>query len=189
VTHRAILCVGLLAIGGARVSTVPRTGTPAPAVEAEIKVTPLVTGGRVAASFVASGAFTSESRDVVKSGLPLTFTYEIDLRRPSSIWFDRTVGATVVSATVKFDNLTGLYQITKQQDGRVVSSDTTSKEDEMQVWTTEFEKVPVRVTESLESNVEYYVQVRLQARPHLRTSLWPFGRDDGSGRADFTFIK
>jgi uncharacterized protein DUF4390 len=184
--RRVGLLVALLMIGGAQVSTVPGD---APAAAAEIKVTPLVAAGRVAASFVASGAFTTESRDVVKSGLPLTFTYEIDLRRPSSIWFDRTLGSTVVSATAKFDNLTGVYQVTKQQDGRVVSSSTTSKDDEMQVWTTAFEDVPVRVTEQLESNAEYYFQVRLQARPHLRTSLWPFGRDDGVGRADFTFIK
>lgn len=177
---------GLLVAGGALGAARP---APEAAAPVEIKVTPLVTEGRVSASFVAGGAFTSESRDVVKSGLPLTFTYSIELRRPSSVWFDRTVGSTTVSAVVKFDNLTAVYQVTKQQDGRVFWSKSTSKEDEMQAWTTEFADVPVRINERLESNGEYYFQVRLQAHPHLRVSLWPFGRDDGSGRADFTFIK
>jgi len=185
--RRLILLVAVIMVARAPVWTVPARDT-APA-STDIKVTPLVADGRVSASLVAPEAFTAESRDVVKSGLPLTFTYEIDLRRPSSIWFDRTLGSTVVAATVKFDNLTGLYQVTKQQDGRVVTSKSTSKEDEMRTWSTQFDDVPARVTEPLESNVEYYLQVRLQVRPHLRMSLWPFGRDDGAGRADFTFIK
>lgn len=168
---------------------VPHMAPEASTAAANIKVTPLVTAGRVSASFVAAGAFTTESRDVVKTGLPLTFTYLVELRRPSTIWFDRTVGSATVSAAVKFDNLTSMYQVTKQQDGRVVWSKSTSNDDEMQAWATEFVDVPVRISERLESNVEYYFQVRLQARPHLHALLWPFARDDGSGRADFTFIK
>lgn len=183
------LALAFLAVAFAGGDVAPARSPEAVAVAATIKVTPMVTPDRVAASFVAAGAFTSESRDVVKSGLPLTFTYVVELRRPSTIWFDRMVGSATVSAVVKFDNLTSVYQVTKQQDGRVFWSKSTSKEEEMQAWTTEFADVAVRTSERLESNVEYYFQVRLQARPHLRASLWPFGHDDGSGRADFTFIK
>ena len=68
-------------------------------------------------------------------------------------------------------------------------SKSTPKDDEMRDWITEFDAVPVPISEPLEPNADYYVRVRLHAHPHLRFSLWPFGRDDGSGRADFTFIR
>jgi hypothetical protein len=41
----------------------------------------------------------------------------------------------------------------------------------------------------LEANADYYVRVRLHATPKRTFSLWPWGRDDGSGRTDFTFIR
>jgi len=156
---------------------------------AEIKVTPVVAEGHVAASFSAVGAFTPDSREVVKSGVPLTFTYLVELKRPSSVWWDRTVGSATVAAAVKFDNLTNIFQVTKQQDGRVTWSKSTSKEEEMRGWVTTFESVPISVTEPLQPNADYYVRVRLDAHPHVHVSLWPFGRNDASGRADFTFIR
>jgi len=157
---------------------------------ADIKVTPVVTGGHVVTTFAAPDAYTDDSREVVKSGVPLTFTYMLELRRPSSLWWDRTVGSATVAAKVKFDSLTGEYQVTKEQDGHVVSSKTTVKEEEMRGWATSFEAVPIVPDEALEANADYYVRVRLDARPHLSMSLWPFfGRSDAIGRADFTFIR
>jgi hypothetical protein len=54
---------------------------------------------------------------------------------------------------------------------------------------TTFERVPLQPGEPLEPNADYYVRVRLHASPKRTFSLWPWGRDDGSGRADFTFIR
>ena len=156
---------------------------------AEIKVTPVVTDGHVSASFAAPEAFTDDSREVVKSGLLLTFTYTVEVRRPSTVWWDRTLGSETVAASVKFDNLTKDYQITKQQSGRVTWSKSTARDEEMRDWITKFEDVTVSISEQLEPNADYYVRVRLQSHPRLRFSLWPFSRDDGSGRADFTFIR
>jgi hypothetical protein len=164
-------------------------GGAGPDAAALIKVTPLVAEGHVSASFVASGAFTDESGEAVKGGVPLTFTYLVELRRPSTIWLDRTVGAATVAASVKFDTLTSVYQVTKHQEGRVTWSKSTPREEEMRGWITTFDGVPVQVSEALEPNADYYLRVRLQTRPHLKFSLWPWGRDDASGRASFTFIR
>jgi hypothetical protein len=59
-------------------------------------------------------------------------------------------------------------------------------------WMTTFDRVPLDVGGGLEANVEYYVRIRLFCTPRRTISLWsmwPFGHDDGSGRADFTFIR
>jgi hypothetical protein len=155
----------------------------------DIKVTPLVAEGRVAASFAAPTAFTDDSREIVHSGVLLVFTYVVELRRPSTILWDRTLGSATVGASVKFDNLTSVYQVTQQQDGRVTWSKSTPQEAEMRGWVTAFDRVPVQASEALEANADYYLRVRMQSRPRAKFSLWPWGRDDGSGRADFTFIR
>jgi Domain of unknown function (DUF4390) len=154
-----------------------------------VTVTPVVAEGHVFASFTAMSAFTDDARAVVQSGLLLTFTYTVELRRPSTIWFDHTVGETVVASSAKYDNLTGQYQVSKQRDGRVFWSEQTDQESQVRAWMTTFDQVPIDPTEPLQSNADYYVRVRLHASPRRTFSIWPWGRDDGSGRADFTFIR
>jgi hypothetical protein len=160
----------------------------APAIP-DIKVTPVVASGNVLATFVAADAFGDESRELVRNGVPLTLTYLVEVRRPSTVWLDRTVGSTTVAAKVKFDSLTSMFLVTKEQDARVTSSKSTAKEDEMRRWATEFDAVPVAAQEPLEPNADYYVRVSLDAHPNLKFSLWPFSRAHATGRADFTFIR
>jgi hypothetical protein len=157
---------------------------------ADVKVTPLVgLDGHVSASFAAPTAFTDDAREVVRSGLSLTFTFTVELCRPSAVWFDHKLSVANLAASVKYDNLTRVYQVSKLQEGRVTWSDRTDDEDKMRVWVTAFDGVPLESSEALEPNVDYYVRVRLRASPHRTFSLWPFNRDEGSGRADFTFIR
>jgi hypothetical protein len=159
---------------------------------AEIRVTPLVDNGRVFASFAAADAFDGEAQEVIRSGLVVTLTYDVDLRRPSTLWFDRTVGRVIVAASVKFDTLTGKYQVDRLQGGKIVSSRMSDREDELRGLLTEFEKVPIEPTEALEPNGDYYVRVRLHSNPRTRFSLWsfwPWGGDAASGRASFTYLR
>jgi len=164
-------------------------GSVAAMTPAEINVTPVVIEGRVVASFTAPNAFSDDAREVLQSGLLLTFTYVVELRRPSTVWFDRTVAETTVAASVKFDSLTGIYQVSKLRDGRVMWSERTDKESDVGGWLTAFDQVGLEPTEPLESNADYYVRVHLRMSPRRTFSFWPWGRDDGSGRKDFTFIR
>jgi hypothetical protein len=159
------------------------------AVTDVVRVAPLVTDGRVFTSFAAPGAFTADAREVVKSGLPLTFTFTVELRRPSAVWFDHTLTSATLAGSVKFDNLTRIYQVSKLQEGRVVWSEHTADEDQMRGWITTFDSVPLDPVEPLEPNADYYVRVRVRASPRLAFAWWPFSHDDGSGRKDFTFIR
>jgi Domain of unknown function (DUF4390) len=158
----------------------------------DVKVTTVVADdGRVLASFTAYSAWTSEAREIVRSGLALTFSFDVELRRPSTIWFDSTLAHVRVASSVKYDNLTGTYQMSKLREGRVVSTDNATQEAPVREWMTFFDRVPLEPGR-LEPNAEYYVRVRLFCSPRRTVSLWsmwPFGKDDGSGRADFTVIK
>ncbi len=161
----------------------------AAAAAGDIRVTPIITEGKVSASFTADAVFTGDVRAVVQSGLLLTFTYTIELKRPSSFWWDRTVTTTSVGSSVKFDNLTGVYQVSKMQEGQVTWSERTEDANEARTWMTTFERVLVASGDELEPNADYYLRVRLRTSPRRTFSLWPWGADDAVGRADFTFIR
>ena len=154
-----------------------------------IEVTPVVSHDRVLASFSTPSSFATDANEIVKSGLLLTFTFTVELRRPSTVWFDHTLSAVTVASSVKFDNLTGVYQVSKVVDGRVVWSEQSRHDPEVRQWMTSFEKVALLSPVPLEANAEYYVQVRMHATPKRTFSLWPFSGDTASGRADFTFIR
>lgn len=158
-------------------------------VESDINVTPVVTDGKVIASFAAPAAVFDDARDAIKTGLLLTFAYTIELRRPSSIWFDRTLAETTAAASVKFDSLTGVFLVTRLRDERVVWSERTDKEADVRGWITSFDQIALEPNEPLETNADYYVRVRMHMSPRRTFSIWPWSRDDGSGRKDFTFIR
>ncbi len=155
----------------------------------DIIVTPLVTEGRVLASFTAAAAFDEDARELLKSGLPVTFAYAVDLRNPSLLWFDGTLASVEVSASAKYDTLTDTYQVSKLRGDQVVWSESTRDQEQVGAWMTTFDRIPLEPSSALEANRDYYVQVRLYTRPQRRFSLWPWGGDDGSGRADFTFLR
>jgi hypothetical protein len=164
------------------------TAAGAPEASAQsIRVTPVATDGRIRVTFLLADGFTDELRAAIRSGLPTTIVYEIELRRPS-IWFDRTIASAEVSVRAEYDNLTRRYQVTRMQDGRLEWTRPAEREPDVRAWMTEFDRLPLFSTAGLEPNVEYYVRVRAQRSPRDSWFWWPWGRDDASGRAKFTFI-
>src|SRR3989442_3634333 len=109
----------------------------------DITVTPIARDGQVLVSFELSDGFTAEVRDAIQSGLPTTFSYEVELRRQTSIWFDRTVASVIIAATVRFDNLTRRYQMSHATDGRVEDAKPAEQLDRVRERITKFERVPL----------------------------------------------
>ncbi len=155
----------------------------------DVRVTPQLADGHVFASFAAPAAYSADVEEAVRTGLAITLTFTVDLRRGSTLWFDHTLATTTVATSIKFDNLTHIYQVSKLNEGRVTWSEQTDREDQMQAWATAFDRVLVSPGDGLEANADYYLRVRVRASPHRTFFLWPWGRDDASGRADFTFIR
>jgi hypothetical protein len=153
-----------------------------------VKVTESIVNGRVFASLTAPAAFTDDVRRLLKSGVPVRFTFTVELQRPSWFW-DPTLAATTVAAAATFDSLTGQYQASKYLNSAVVKSELLREEADVRTWFTAFERVPLEPARALEPNADYYIRVRLRARPKPTWSIWPFGGDDASGRKDFTFIR
>jgi hypothetical protein len=153
----------------------------------DISVTPITRDGQVVVSFDLSDGFTPEVRDAIQSGLSTTFSYDVDLRRDTTL-FDRTVASVAISATVRFDNLTRRYQMSRTVDGRVEDARPTEDQQAVRGWMTHFERIPLSTTAQLEANGEYYVRVRAHTRPHNAWFFWPWGASV-FGQAKFTFIQ
>ena len=155
-----------------------------------LQVTPLPRDGEVLVSFKLDEGLTDQIKDTIQSGLTFKFVYKVELRRASAAWFDRTISEAVVAATVKYDNLTRRYTVTRAVNGSIDWSDTTTREDEAWRWlTNDFVRMSLFRSVALEPNAEYYVRVRLNASPRNSAFLWPWAADDAVGMTRFTFVR
>ncbi|HXW05300.1 MAG TPA: DUF4390 domain-containing protein [Vicinamibacterales bacterium] len=153
-----------------------------------IQVTPLAREDRVLVSFKLTDAFTEEVRAAIHSGMTVTFVYDVQLRRSATLWVDRTIGEATVTASVKYDNLTRRYLVTRAQDGRTERAENLDEEETARAWLTEFEKLPLFRSSALEPNAEYYLRVRAHTTPRNAAFVWPWGSDI-AGLAKFTFLR
>ena len=156
-----------------------------------LQVTPLPRDGEVLVSFKLAEALTDDIKAAIQSGLTVKFVYKVELRRSAPGWFDRTIGNSVdVAVSVKYDNLTRRYSVSRTIDGRMDWADTTQKEEDAWRWLTDdFARLSLFRGAQLEPNAEYYVRVRANASPHNKSFIWPWTGDDAVGFAKFTFIK
>lgn len=175
---RRLVSIGVLVVAWAR-----------PVAAQAIQVTPLQRGGQVLVSFTLVDGFDEGVRAAMHSGLPTSFTYEVELRRAAALWVDRTMASATVTATVKYDNLTRRYQVSRTIDGRLEAEpQVTDSEDLVRTLVTVFDKLALFATADLEANAEYYLKVSARTSPRSTWFLWPWGRHSASGRATFTFI-
>jgi Domain of unknown function (DUF4390) len=160
----------------------------APLVAQSIRVTSLTREDRVLVSFELTEVYNDDLKAAIQSGLPTSITYDVELRRATTLWVDRLVDTARVTASVRFDNLTRRYQISVMRDGRVEDSRVTEDEQAVQQALTAFSRLPLFRTASLEPNAEYYVRVRAQTRPRNSLFVLPWERGGVLGSAKFTFL-
>jgi len=160
------------------------------AAGAALDVKALAKDGRVLVSFTLANGFTSELQTAILSGMAATIAYEVELRRGGTLWFDRTLSATTVTASARYDNLTRQHRLTRAVDGRGEEPRLTENEGEVREWMTVFKQLSLFGTQALEPNAEYYVRVRARTRPRVTWFLfWPWEHAAPTGEARFTLIQ
>jgi hypothetical protein len=177
--HRAVVVLFLAALS-----------LPVLADAQSLKVAPLSRDGQVLVSFELEQELTDEIREAIHSGLTYSFIYRVDLRRGSAIWFDRTIASAVVTATVRYDNLTRRYHVSRLLDGRTDWADTTDREEVAWGWLTKgFDRLTLFNRVSLQANAEYNLRVRAHSTPRNAAFPLPWHGDDVVGLVKFTFIR
>ena len=190
------LAGGTAPAAGAQRAAAPVVAAPTPAKaapadsddDAIITVAPQARGGSILVSFSTPRAVTPAVEQAIASGLPTTFTYDVELRRPSTFWFDKLVDSARIAVTVRFDPLTRRYHVMLLQDGRVAEERTTDKVEDMRRWVSTFERLPLFTTRELQEHTAYDVRVRGRTTPRHTWSFWPWARPSAHGSAGFTFL-
>jgi uncharacterized protein DUF4390 len=154
-----------------------------------IQVTPLTRDDRVLVTFRLNDVFTDEVRTAMHSGMTITFIYDVELKRGAALWIDRTMASSRVSASVRYDNLTRRYHVTRRWDDRMDKVEVLEREEDVRDWLTNFDKLPLFSNTTLEPNAEYYLRVRAKTTPRNASFVWPWQGSDVAGLAKFTFLR
>jgi hypothetical protein len=84
-------------------------------------------GGKVSLRFTLADAFENgEMVQSLQSGLPTSFTYEVEIYRARPNWFDETVGRSRIEVICTFNSVTREYLLNYRRDRKLVRSETFS---------------------------------------------------------------
>ena len=82
-------------------------------------------GGKVSVRFTLEGAFQqAEMVEALRSGLPTSFTYTIEIFRDRPNWFDDGIATARVEVITTYNSLTREYLLNYRRDRKLVRSET-----------------------------------------------------------------
>ena len=62
------------------------------------------------------GAFTQEMEEAVKSGVPASFTFLVNLHRSRGMWFDKEMADLTITHTIKYNSLKKEFTVSRSWD-------------------------------------------------------------------------
>jgi hypothetical protein len=106
------------------------------------------------------GAFTSEMEAAVKKGVPVSFSFFVNLNRTRSMWFDKELAELTITHTIKYNSLKKEYAVSRSWDGNspviVPGLDAAKK------LMTEIDSLKVISLDLLEKGKQYQVQAKAE---------------------------
>ena len=117
------------------------------------------TGNYVTMDAALLNGFTEEIREAVESGVPMTMTFNIELRKEVSLWADSLVRANTVSHTVQYDSLKKAYRFS-EVGKNVKRSIITRKPHQYQKLMLSLKNIPLAPIYQLDPKEKYYVRVK-----------------------------
>ncbi len=116
-------------------------------------------------------AFNEKIREAIESGVAMTFTYEIELLRHSSVFGDEVVSQNKVTHTVQYNTLKKVYQFSSQGKNANRKVTTKSMEKYQQLMLT-LKDIPIAHIFKLDPEEKYYARVKAEMEAE---GLWfPF---------------
>lgn len=97
--------------------------------------------------------------EAIESGVPMTVTFQIELRKQVSLWNDTLIRSNEVSHTVQFDSLKKAYrfsEVGKNVKRKII----TQKKDRYQQLMATLNNIPIAPIYQLDPAEKYYVQVK-----------------------------
>lgn len=116
-------------------------------------------------------AFNEKIKEAIEGGVPMTFTYEVELSKASSVFGEEVISKNTIVQTVQFDTLKKVYQFSSQ--GKNVNRKVSTKNIEryQQLMLT-LKDIPIAHTFKLDPEEKYIVRVKAEMEAE---GLWfPF---------------
>ena len=126
-------------------------GPPVPGIS---EVSGTIRGGEARVRFTLLNAFSPEMVEALKSGIEITFKTTVEVERVYRGWFNRPMGRVRYTRSVRFDALSGVYRL-HRDDGDELLADVLTALDRM----TRFEVV-VPMSGDVEKGKPYRARVR-----------------------------
>ena len=99
-----------------------RAAPPSPTIE---QLSATAAAGKVSVRFTLAGAFSNDEMvEALKSGLPTSFTYSIEIFRDRPNWFDDSIANARVEVICTYNSLTREYLLNYRRDKKLVRSET-----------------------------------------------------------------
>ena len=110
-------------------------------------------------------SFSNKMQEAIKTGIPTTFKYYINLYQKRSLWNDKLVTAITVSNTVKYDNLKNEYfVISKNGKTNGESSSVLSSLFEAKKFMNNVQISSYYPMWKLERNRDYYIKIKAASK-------------------------
>ena len=103
--------------------------------------------------------FTEKILEAIENGVPMGFTFEIELRKANTLWMDSLVSSNKVRHRVQFDSLKKAYRFSefgKNVKRKII----TRKESRYQKLMLTLKNIPIAPIYKLDPNEKYYVRVK-----------------------------
>jgi hypothetical protein len=103
--------------------------------------------------------FTEKINEAIENGVPMGFTFEIELRQENTAWVDSLISSNKIRHQVKFDSLKKIYRFSefgKNVKRKVI----TRKDSRYQQLMLTLQDIPIAPIYKLNPNEKYYVRVK-----------------------------
>ncbi len=103
--------------------------------------------------------FTEKILEAIENGVPMGFTFEIELRKANTLWVDSLVSSNKVRHRVQFDSLKKIYRFS-ESGKNIRRKIITRKESRYQKLMLTLKNIPIAPIYKLDPNEKYYVRVK-----------------------------
>jgi hypothetical protein len=103
--------------------------------------------------------FTDKILEAIENGVPMGFTFDIELRKANTLWMDSLVSSNKVRHRIQFDSLKKAYKFSefgKNVERKII----TRKETRYQQLMLTLKDIPIAPIYKLDPNEKYYVRVK-----------------------------
>jgi hypothetical protein len=103
--------------------------------------------------------FTEKIQEAISNGVPMGFTFEIELRKANTVWMDSLISSNKVRHRIQFDSLKKMYRFSEFGKNLKRNIITRKKARYQQLMLT-LKDIPIAPIYKLDPNEKYYVRVK-----------------------------